>query len=135
MAEVTTYLKKTNVTNLPLKVVTHTEDITCDDGDIIHFLRVKKGWTVYLVQLAVEGTGSTTVEVGDTNDDDRFITSTSTASSTVLRTNRVPTTTTPDISSGYKYLNDDTIILTIAGASVSSKIYSLTVFYTEDNNA
>lgn len=129
MTTVSTYLGST--VGYPTESITISQSVTATSGDVVQLLNVKKGMVIHNLSLSYEGTASSTVTVGDGGDADRFITSTSTASSGITGLNAPTTHTTGVIvtGAGFEYAADDTIDLVIGGANVSTKVYTLTVTF------
>jgi hypothetical protein len=109
-------------TGYKLEVATVTKSVTAAQNDVVELVKVRKGWVVFDVIVKYAGTASSTVTVGDADDADRFVTSTSTASDGMTRMNNAA-------GLGYEYTVDDTIDLTIGGAGVTAKNYTVQVIF------
>jgi len=109
----------TGIFNAELRVVsaTYTASSTAS-GTVINLLRLPKGTVIHALAVDVAALGaSTTLKVGDGDDDDRYIAATSTASATTLRTG----------IGGRGYVigtntGDDLLTATVGGAAATGKI-------------
>jgi len=131
MTTLSTYLDDPIEYTYPVETVTWADTITATSGDVVEAISVKSGWKIINVKLGYTGTASSTATVGDGSDADRFIASASTATSGTLSAQREPTLSGSDVATGpgYIYTADDTIDITIGGADVSAKVYSLVVTF------
>lgn len=91
-------------------------------AEAVDTIAVKKGWQILDVIVTYQGTGSATVTVGDAGSATRFLSSTSTAADGVSHAN-VPA------GIGYTYAADGVIQITIGGAAVSGKNYSVEILF------
>lgn len=121
MATIST-LSAAGDTGYNTEVATWTKTVTANNGDVVEGLKVRKGWVIYDVTVKFAGTASATVTVGDAGDADRFVSSTSTAADGMVRLNNAA-------GVGYEYTADDTIDLTIGGANVAAKDYTIQVIF------
>lgn len=131
MTTVSTYTTAAPAYTYPVEAVVWSATVSCTDGDVIQGPAVKAGWKILGVKLGYTATASSAAHVGDGSDDDRFIASAATTTSGVLSTQREPTLSSGAIATGpgYVYAADDTIDITITGANVSTKVYSMLVEY------
>lgn len=116
------------------QTITVTQTVTATSGDFVQFLSAFPGMVIHSVTLAAAGTTSSTAAVGDTNVADRFITASDTGSTAHFRDVTATTVTSGVITGGqgYKYTVADTIGVTIGGANVSTKQYTLTVIFSRN---
>lgn len=108
-----------------------TQTVTASINDFVQFLTVPQGLIVYDISLVYAGTSSSTASVGDTNVADRYIAATSTATTGKLSCAFTDMMTTGVVVSGrgYTYTAADTIGVTIAGAGVTAKTYTVNVTF------
>lgn len=109
----------------PLKVVSGSYTASAAaSGTVINLCKLPKGAVIHDVKLDVAALGaSSTIKVGDGNDDDRYIAATSTASATTLSAGVG--------GKGYRIgtnASDDALIATTGGAAITGKVH-FTVIY------
>lgn len=91
-------------------------------GSDITLAGMKAGDVIYNIVVHHDALGgSSTLKVGDTNDDDRFIVATSTASAGKLELGAIG-------GFGYEYTAADDIVLTTGGASITGTI-KVAIYY------
>jgi len=91
-------------------------------GEVVQMVSAKKGWEILEVVVSSTALGAgVTVQVGDGNDPNRFVTSTVATSAVTARTNA-------NTGMGYVYTADDTIDVT-TGVGAATGTVDLTVIY------
>lgn len=120
--------------NYPVYTAEWSKAVTDNNGEVIWLMDVPVGLVVDYVEINFGATASGTVKVGDTVNDARFITSTSTTSANVARTNAPATLSSGLVSVGpaYRYTAVDKLILTLGGANFIANTITVKVFYHYD---
>lgn len=111
------------------RVVSHTVSTALSAGDVVQMLRVPSGCTVVDLKLKTDlfGGGNATMIVGDGNDTDRYLGSTSTSASLAAVVSILPT------GFGYTYTADDTIDIVFATVTSASAVGVVTLAVTYTN--
>ena len=93
-------------------------------SDTITFARMPIGATIWQVRVMADALGgSVTIKVGDSGDDDRYITA------TAMNTANLVTQTNAIAGVGYNYTAQTDLIATVGGAAATGTIKFM-VFYT-----